>query len=398
MKILMVNKFLYPNGGSETYVFELGKQLEHMGHEVQYFGMSDERNIVGNRVESYTSNMDFHGNYLAKLLYPFKIIYSREARKKIKAVMEDFHPDVVHLNNFNFQLTPSIIYEIKKNNIPIVFTAHDYQLVCPNHMCLDVLRGQTCKACIEKGFGQCAKKKCIHGSRVKSLLGTIEGQLYKLLGTYRAIDRIICPSEFMKKMLDQRSELRTKTVVFRNFLSSSNKDINISQNDIAEKYVLYFGRYEKEKGVSTLINACKKLPEVRFKFAGRGPLNEEIDQLTNAYNYGFIEKDELQTIIKGAAFTICPSEWYENGPFSVMESIENGTPVIGANIGGIPELIRDGTDGLLFESGNIDDLVAKIKELWADHDKQAVYRNNCKSSLFDSEKEYAEKVLLLYSM
>ena len=114
MKVLIVNKFLYPNGGSETYIFEIGKQLKKMGHEVDYFGMEHEGRIVGNNAGRYTSSMDFHSGALSRLLYPFKIIYSVEARKKIRLVLDDFKPDVVHLNNFNFQITPSIIYEIRK--------------------------------------------------------------------------------------------------------------------------------------------------------------------------------------------------------------------------------------------------------------------------------------------
>ena len=141
MKILMVNKFLYPNGGSETYVFKLGAYMQANGHEVQYFGMEHPNRIVGNRVGAYTSNMDFHGgSVLSKLTYPIKTIYSREARKKIRLVLEDFQPDVCHLNNFNYQLTPSIILEIRKwekqtgHKCKILYTAHDGQLVCPNHM------------------------------------------------------------------------------------------------------------------------------------------------------------------------------------------------------------------------------------------------------------------------
>ena len=115
MKILMVNKFLYPNGGSETYIFELGKYLISQGHEVEYFGMEHEGRIVGNRADAYTSDMDFHGGSIfSKLTYPIKTIYSREARKKIRLVLDDFQPDVVHLNNFNFQLTPSIILEVRR--------------------------------------------------------------------------------------------------------------------------------------------------------------------------------------------------------------------------------------------------------------------------------------------
>ena len=110
MKVLMINKFLYPNGGTETYILKFGEFLTKMGHDVQYFGMEHENRIVGNRLECYTSNMDFHTGKWNKIFYPFRIIYSRVARKKLRPVLDDFAPDVVHLNNFNFQLTPSIIY------------------------------------------------------------------------------------------------------------------------------------------------------------------------------------------------------------------------------------------------------------------------------------------------
>ena len=115
MKILMINKFLYPNGGSETYIFKLGEYLVSKGHEVEYFGMEHKGRCVGNRAEAYTSDMDFHtASGLKKVSYALKTIYSSEARKKIRLVLDDFKPDVCHLNNFNYQLTPSIIIEIKK--------------------------------------------------------------------------------------------------------------------------------------------------------------------------------------------------------------------------------------------------------------------------------------------
>ena len=159
MKILLVNKFLYPNGGSETYIFKLGQQLMAMGHEVQYFGMDHPDRIVGNRVEAYTANMDFHGgSKLAKLIYPIKTIYSAEARKKIRLVLEDFQPDVCHLNNFNYQLTPSILLEIRKwekesgHKCKILYTAHDYQLVCPNHMCRNPGTNENCEKCLSGNF------------------------------------------------------------------------------------------------------------------------------------------------------------------------------------------------------------------------------------------------------
>lgn len=137
MKILLVNKFLYPRGGAETYFLKIGKELEKRGNDVQYFGMYDEKNTVGNEMKLYTKNMDFHTSKFKKLLYPFKIIYSFEAKRKIKKIIKQFKPDIIHLNNINFQLTPSIIDMAYKMKVPIVQTVHDSQMICPNHLLLN---------------------------------------------------------------------------------------------------------------------------------------------------------------------------------------------------------------------------------------------------------------------
>ena len=192
MKILMINKFLHPNGGSETYIFGLGKQLQAMGHTVEYFGMEHPNRAVGNRVGAYTSNMDFHGgSKIAKLLYPVKTVYSVQARKKLREVLDDLQPDVCHLNNFNYQLTPSVILEIRKwsrqakHPCKILYTAHDYQLVCPNHMCRNPQSNENCEKCLSGKFAACTKGKCIHGSAAKSLIGTVEAAFWKQMGVYR---------------------------------------------------------------------------------------------------------------------------------------------------------------------------------------------------------------------
>lgn len=399
MKVLIVNKFLHPNGGSETYIFRIGEMLVRMGHEVEYFGMDHENRCVGNRKESYTSNMDFHGGKLGKLLYPFKIIYSMEARKKIRVVLEDMQPDVVHINNFNFQLTPSILYEIrayeKKNNrkIKIVYTAHDSQLVCPNHLMQQYLSGQPCIKCIGGDSINCTKYKCIHGSTVKSLLGTMENKLYKWLKAYDMIDTIICPSEFLKDKLDQDNILKKKTMVLHNFVDKT----AISNGGSKEKYVVYFGRFSKEKGIETLLKAVKRLPEIDFVFIGNGPLVEEVNQYKNIKNLGFMTGSNLYEEIAGAAFSIFPSECFENCPFSVMESIIYGTPVLGADIGGVKELLEDRKNGELFVSGNEEQLYEGIKKFWNDDELLKKYTDGCKSHIFDTTREYCEKLLKLYS-
>ncbi|MCD8249181.1 MAG: glycosyltransferase, partial [Lachnospiraceae bacterium] len=248
MKILMINKFLYPNGGSETYIFKLGEVLIKHGHEVQYFGMEHEGRCVGNAVNVYTSDMDFHGgSRLSKLSYPIKTVYSKEAREKIRLVLDDFRPDVCHLNNFNYQLTPSIILEIRKwekesgHKTRIVFTAHDYQLICPDHMLNNPHTHENCERCTHGAFFHCVKGKCIHGSLAKSLIGSLEGYFWKRKKVYREIDAVICPTQFMKDRLDSNPDLRRKTTVLINFI-----DRVEWKEPVKKHYVLYFGRFSEE--------------------------------------------------------------------------------------------------------------------------------------------------------
>lgn len=387
MKVLMINKFLYPNGGSETYIFKIGEWLEKNGHEVQYFGMEHAGRCVGNRVNAYTSDMDFHGgSILSKLTYPIKTIYSSEARKQIRKVLDDFKPDVCHINNFNYQLTPSIILEIKKwnKNCRIIFTAHDYQLVCPNHMCNNPNTHQNCEKCLGGHFINCTKGKCIHGSTAKSAIGTMEAMLWNGNGVYKNFDKIICCSEFLKKKMDINPVFAERTVAMHNFVEK------VENRDVEKKdYVLYFGRFSEEKGIGTLIEAVQELPDVQFIFAGTGPLESEISGVKNIKNVGFQKGEALERLIREAKFSVYPSEWYENCPFSVMESQMYGTPVLGANIGGIPELIQVGKTGELFESGNKEELKSKIREM-------SSKRYKVEEISFDTVDEYCQKLMKIY--
>ena len=398
MKILMVNKFLYPNGGSETYMFTLGEQLTKMGHEVQYFGMEHEGRAVGNRANAYTSDMNFHGgSKLAKLTYPLKTIYSGEARKKLRLVLEDFQPDVVHLNNFNYQLTPSVILEVEAwrkqtgRSCRMIYTAHDYQLVCPNHMLYRPEEGRTCEACIGGHYESCMKHRCIHGSRARSALGMLEAKYWNGRNTYALIDRIICCSAFMKEKLDTNLIFRDKTVALHNFVAD-----DLPQAREKRPYVLYFGRYSEEKGLPTLLKAFEQMPDIPLVLAGGGPMEEHMTLPPNARSVGFQKGAALKKLIAEARFTVYPSVWYENCPLSVMESIASGTPVIGARIGGIPELIEDGKTGLLFESGNVQELTNQIRRLWDDAALRASCEAACRAQHFDTAEEYARKLLTYY--
>lgn len=398
MKILMVNKFLHPNGGSETYLFQLGEALAKQGHQVQYFGMEHEGRCVGNAVNAYTADMDFHhGRALSTLLYPLKTIYSAEAGKQIGRVLNDFQPDAVHLNNFNYQLTPSIILAVRKwekktgHPVKIVYTAHDYQLLCPNHRLNNPRTGKNCEKCVGGRFVHCAKGRCIHGSAAKSLIGALEGYFWAAKGVYRQLDRIVCPTRFMKTKMDTNPLFASKTLVMLNFATPT-------EGEAAQKkdYILYFGRYSEEKGIRTLLSVCRALPQLSFVFAGGGPLEAEVNGVPNVRNAGFQKGEALTKLIREARFSVYPSEWYENCPFSVMESLMWGTPVLGANIGGIPELIREGQTGGLFESGNRDDLQKAMLAMHERLREPNAYSQNCKRSRFDTPATYAAKLAALY--
>lgn len=398
MKVLMVNKFLYPHGGAETYIFKLGDALRSLGHEVQYFGMDHEKRCVGNSANAYTSFMDFHGgSRLEKLTYPFRIIYSAEARKKIRLVLDDFRPDVIHLNNFTYQLTPSIILEaVKWRNetgaqCRIVFTAHDYNLVCPNHMLNVPDTGENCEKCLGGDYFNCTRQKCIHGSYARSLIGSAEAYYWKHNGVYKYIDSVICCSSFMKTKMDTDPVFKGKTAVLHNFIEKTEW-----KETEKKDYVLYFGRYSREKGIATLLEACRALPEIPFVFAGAGPLEQEISRVKNVKNMGFMSGNTLETLIREAQFSVYPSEWYENCPFSVMESQSYGTPVLASDIGGIPELIRAGETGGLFEAGNVDDLKENILSLWNDRERLKRYSDNCRSLEFDTVETYCSKLMEHY--
>lgn len=458
MNILMVNKFLYPNGGAETYVFKLGECLTLLGHKVQYFGMEHKGRCVGNRVNAYTAQMDFHhGSMLSKITYPVRTIYSSQARRKIRLVLDDFKPDAVHLNNFNYQLTPSILLEIQKwkkqtgHKCRIVFTAHDYNLVCPNHLLRNPVTRQNCEKCVGGRFINCVMGRCIHGSVLKSIVGALEAYIWNAAGVYRHIDTVICCSEFIKRKIDSREVFRGKTVMIHNFVDTDLMENRAEENtgikkgtvetgnsfgnigkmrrnsfgetaemkngcadpsvnesgsgDYAEaenssvdlkRYVLYFGRFSQEKGIDTLIRVCREMSDIPFVFAGRGPLENRLSGIPNIYNVGFQKGDSLRRLICGAEFTVCPSEWYENCPISILESQMLRTPVLGADIGGIPELIEDGVNGELFQSGSRSELKDKIRKLWEAKDRIDVYRRNSRNICVKTAGEYAERILMFY--
>ena len=380
----------------------LGKCLESHGNPVQFFGMDHSERCLGNTVNAYSDNMDFHSRgRLNKISYPVRTIYNAKSRKKIRQVLDDFQPDAVHLNNFSYQLTPSIILEIDRwrketgKKCRIVYTAHDYNLICPNHMLYNVEQHRCCESCLGGHFANCTKNRCIHGSLARSMVGSAEAFFWNGYGVYRLIDSVICCSQFMKSKMDSNPFFKDKTVVMHNFV----EEIEEQETAVTEKkdYILYFGRFSEEKGILTLLNVCRELPGIPFVFAGSGPLETRINGAgENVINVGFLRGEQLRKMIREARFSVCPSEWNENCPMSVLESQALGTPVVGAEIGGIPELIREGKTGELFRAGDAADLKKTIEVLWNDREKTLSYSKTCREQENDTVEQYMNKLMEIY--
>ena len=365
MKILLVNKFHYIKGGSETYYFGLADLLRSKGHEVIFFSMKDPRNYPCKQEKYFVDNVDFNAPMSKRkmLQVAWKMLYSREAKKKFKQLLLDEKPDIIHLNIFQSQLTGSIVDVAKKFRIPVVYTAHDLKSVCPAYTMFN--KGEACERCIGGRYLNCVKQSCMKESRAKSLLAMMEAYSYKWRGTYRKIDYVITPSLFYKHKLEESNVFDCKSTYLPNFLS----DEAFVSRAVVGEYFLYFGRLSKEKGVLTAVQAYAKLHTQRmFYIVGTGPIEDEVKSLVsklklegNVKRLGFKQGEELKQIVSSARCVILPSEWYENGPYSVMEALASGKPAIVSSNGGLTELVNEGETGFIAEPKNADHLALKMK-------------------------------------
>ena len=364
MRILLVNKFHWPKGGSEKYYFELGQLLKEHGHEVAYFSMKDERNVKTGEKEFFVESSDMNSKNITKAL---NVIYSKENKKRMEEALDEFKPDIVHLNNFQRQLSASIINPCIKRNIPIVFTAHDVQAICPAITMMDPDRN-LCELCMKGKYMNCFKKKCIKDSTLKSLLGAIEGKYYRNHKIYTdKISYIVTPSEFYRGKFIEDGVDKSRIKALHNSIEM--KDYDIKTED--KGYALYFGRLSREKGILNLITAFSKLDDGLLYIAGEGPEKETIEKIIKENKLekrvkllGFLNKEEMTEATRKCKFVVVPSIWYENCPYSILETLAIGKPVIGSNMGGIPELVNDNENGFIYQYDKIDELSNKMKTLF----------------------------------
>lgn len=397
MKVLLVNKFHYMKGGSERYYFTLAEGFKKLGHEVIFFAMQDEKNIPCGQSRYFVSNASVGGGIKSKLNMVLHIACSKQAYNNMKALLNAEKPDLVILNLVHKQITLSIIDAIKEydKNLPIFWTMHDLITVCPAYTMLDG-SGNICEKCLHGDFSNCVKNRCIKGSRLMSMLSEYEAKYIAKKGWYNDVDLFICPSEFYKNKLQQGKFTKSDIVCMRNPLPPETV-FEVTSGDGG--YALYFGRLSPEKGVKTLICAARSA-NIPLLVLGTGPIEGELKEfakdIKNVTFGGFRQGKELTDSIARAKCVVLPSEWYENGPYSAMEAMALGKPLIVSDNGGLPELVEDGVNGYIFSGER--QLGAALKSMFALPDSD--YEAMCASSLDKAKtlfdwKSYIEKLIEL---
>ena len=371
MKILMINKFYYVQGGVERYMFDLTEILEQHGHTVIPFSMKHQRNRPSPYEKYFVEHIDFTlSSPLTALVKGLKIvgrvIYSFHAKKRLKQLLKEVQPDIAHLHMIDHQISPSILHVLKKHSIPVVQTVHQCKLFCPSYLCYIAHKNEICERCVSGRFYHAVIQRCHKHSFWASLLVYVESTFHRLIGIYDIVRKFHVPSLHMEQMLK-------KAGIEKNRISHHFLTIDIEKYPHTggyEDYYVYFGRLSTEKGVRTLLRAIKESGvKTPCYLIGEGPQRSELEkyvkihQLTQVRFLGYKEKEELKRIVARAMFVVVPSECYDNSPVTIDESYAMGKPVIGSRTGGIPEFINDGDNGYLVEMGNAAQLAERIKIL-----------------------------------
>lgn len=363
MKILQINVFNYKKGGSEAVYFNTMELLKQHGDKVSNFALKWPENDYSEYEAYFPESKETRKGVFKPIKNIINYFYNREAVWRLEQLIEVEKPDIAQIHLIWGQITGSILPVLKKHNIPVIFTIHEYRIVCPAYTFRNG-KGVVCEDCQGKYFYKCIENKCCKNSYVLSAMMAAE-QYFRntFLNPAQYIDGFIYVSRFAKSKLEEyMPALRNKpNIVLYNLADRISQEINktVSQN----KYFLFFGRLSYEKGIKTLIMAFKDCPHSNLKIVGTGPLERELKDFVRTHNIANIEflgyksGIELENIVRNAYFIVVPSEWYENNPMTIIEGYAVGTPVIGSDIGGIPEIVVEDKTGYLFSPGNVNELV-----------------------------------------
>ncbi len=416
MKILHINKFHFYRDGASNVYLRTAQLLEEHGHKPLFFSMNDFENTLPCETgEYFLPYIDFSSKNISmtkKLQIAGRFLYSFEAKKKLAMLLDKYPVDIAHIHNIYHHFSPSILHVLKKRNIPMVMTLHDYKLFCASYSML--AGNRICEDCSEKRYYHVIKKRCVKHSFVKSALSALEMYLHhNILDIYDNIDIFISPSIFLRNKLIEKG-IRKEIIYLPNFIDVMMFDgFTAGENNNGqekENSIVYFGRISEEKGLWMLLDTAKiisrkKNMDIKFKIIGEGAFKKQLldrvrmEAIDNVVFFDHMFGETLYREVKKSRIVILPSEWYENNPLTVIEAFTMSIPVIGSRIGGIPELVKDGVTGLTFEPGNPDDLASGIEYLMNNPDKIIEMGKNAKAYVkeeLNSEKHY-EQLMEIYN-
>lgn len=361
-RLLNINSYHYRRGGADVVYLEHARLFESLGWECAFFAMHHPSNLECADSRYFVDEIQIGHDYspIEKVVKATQVIYSFEAQRKLRRLIADKRPDVAHAHNIYHHLSPSILPELKRAGIPTVLTAHDVKLACPNNKML--ANGRICEACRGHRYDQVVRQRCVHGSIAASAVIAMEAAVNAALGTWRKhIDRIVVPSRFLIDKLAEWGWPRDRFTYIPNYVDAGALEPRFEPGD----YLVYFGRLSVEKGLPTVVAAAAE-SGVKVVLVGTGPIEDALRETVARSGArveftGYRTGDALHRLVRESRASILASEWYENAPLGVLESFAMGKPVIGARIGGIPEMVRDGETGWLFESGRVDELAARMR-------------------------------------
>jgi glycosyltransferase involved in cell wall biosynthesis len=360
--LLSINNYFYVRGGAEFVFLEHNQLLDEAGWQVVPFSMRHDNNQTSEWSGYFVDEIELSGDYgwLERLGKAGRAIYSVEARRKIGRLIDVVSPDLAHGHNIYHHISPSILIELSQRSIPTVLTLHDLKLACPSYR---MMAGSSiCEKCRGGRFYQAALTKCMHGSTALSAWVSIEAYLHQsILGSYKHVDRFIVPSRFYGQKFVEWGWPEEQFTYIPNFVDAESIEADYEPGD----RFTFFGRLSGEKGIGTLIDAAAKAG-VRLDIIGTGPDSDALKAKAESLGVdatfpGFVSGQALFDRIRAARAVVLPSEWYENAPISILEAFAAGKPVIGANIGGIPELITEDR-GRSFEAFSSDSLASRLSE------------------------------------
>jgi len=364
LKILFANKFFFLNGGSEVVMFDEMELMRMYELDVVEFSMHDPRNFPSKYESYFVSQKDYRStSRSSQVRSALSFIHSREAVKRVTHLIRDEKPDLLHCHNIYHQLTPSIISAASRQKIPVVLTLHDFKPVCPVYS--QLWKGELCTKCSEGRFEALLTQRCADGSFGRSALLWAEARYHAAARSYQRVDKFIAPSRFMRDAVVRRLG-EDKVIHIPNGIDTS----RIEASDRDEGFVLYLGRLSPEKGVETLLQAhAEDNGAWRLVIAGSGPLLEDLQSRFPLAEFtGYLTGKALETRLREASVVAMPSKARENCPLSILEAMAHAKPIVASRMGGIPELVRDGETGFLFEPYDSQQLSNCIRKLLGDSD------------------------------